>query len=223
MLFFSILAISITCANAIGTISNRNSLKSAIVARQATGPCTSQCATVLSVAANCSTSPDPFCGCSRFVAAAPSCKTCLAQTNSTIGGFLDALAVAEGVVVCNCQSQSCGNLILGSRKCQATDPTNPNCNCPAIVKESACYTCLVANDTSIAATLRGDVARCSKVLSTVPSSTTTVSTSKSTVATFKSAGDILVPVQNSVWFCLSALVVALVSGMFGMFWTSFWI
>src|SRR6266480_1526651 len=100
MLLFSILTLLIAGATALGSISGRNSLKSLIVARQTTDPCTAECAIPLGVVANCSTSPDPFCGCPEFVPAAGPCKTCLAQTNSTIGGIVSALFVAEAVVLC---------------------------------------------------------------------------------------------------------------------------
>jgi hypothetical protein len=215
MLLLSILALLITGASALGSIS---AFKSTIVVRQATDPCDTACAIPLNVVANCSTSPDPFCGCSQLLAAAGPCKTCLTQTNSTAGGILNALAIAEAVVICNCQGPSCGDLLLSSRQCQATDPTNPNCTCPAIVKATDCYACLEANDTSIAPTLRGDVSRCQAVLSeasssSTPSSTAVVSPSKSSTPTATSDGEMIRSVQNFAWF---SFVVAL-GVVYGMF------
>ena len=219
MLLFSILTLLIAGATALGSISGRNSLKSLIVARQKTDPCTAECAIPLGVVANCSTTPDPFCGCPEFVPAAGPCKTCLAQTNSTIGGIVSALFVAEAVVLCNCQGPSCGDLILSSRQCQATDPTNPNCTCPAIVRDTDCYTCMETNDTSIADTLRGDVSRCQAVLSqappsSAPSSKASAIPSKSALPTFTSDGEKMTSIQNSVWLSLSVVAVSLVYGMF---------
>lgn len=229
MLLFSILSFSITSATALGSISPRDPFNSLIV-RGATDPCTSDCAIPLGIVANCSTSPDPFCGCPQFVPAAGPCKTCLASTNSTIGGIVNALFVAEAVVLCNCQGPSCGDLILSSRNCQATDPTNPNCTCPAIVRDTDCYKCMEANDTSIADTLRKDVSSCQAVLSqaspsatpslkasasssATPSSMASASPSKSALPTFTSDGEMML-VQNSVWFSLSIVAIGLVYGMF---------
>ena len=226
MLLFSILTLSITSATALGLISGRNHFKHRLLVRQTTEPCTSQCAIVLSIAVNCSTSPDPSCGCSQFVPAAGPCRTCLTETNSTVGGgALNALSVAEGVVICNCQGQSCGDLILGARKCATTEPTNPNCNCPAVVRNTDCYTCLEANDTTIADTLRGDVSRCQAYLAKAsPSASSSASASgspspsKSAPAPSAASSDAeMMSVQNSVWFSLSVVAVALV---YGMVWIS---
>ena len=210
MLLLSILTLSITGATALGSISARSSFNSPIVVRQTTDPCAAECTIPLNVVANCSTSPDPFCGCSQFVPAAGPCETCLAQTNTTIGGIVNALFIAEAVVLCNCQSPSCGDLILSSRQCQATDPTNPNCTCPAIVKDTDCYTCMETNDTSIAPTLRADVSRCQAFLSeaspsTAPSSTASASPSSSGLPVFTSDGGMMRSVQNSVWFSLNVV------------------
>lgn len=220
LLFPIILALSIARVNALGSIFGRNSFKSSISVRQQTGPCVSECAVLLGAVANCTTSPDPFCGCSQLLPAAGPCKTCLQQTNTTIGGVLNALTVAEAVVLCNCQNPSCGDLILASRQCQATQPTNPNCVCPAIVKDTDCYTCLEANDTSIADSLRGDVSRCKSVLSSAsasPSSASATSSSKASASsspTPTSDGKMMMSIPNSVWFSLSIVVIALIYEMF---------
>lgn len=215
MLLLSIFTLSIAGASALGSISPRGSFDSPIVVRQTTAPCATECSVPLSVVANCSTSADPFCGCSQFVPAAGSCETCLAQTNTTIGGIVDALFIAEAVVLCNCQSPSCGDLILSARQCQATDPTNTNCTCPAVVKETDCYTCMETNDTSIAAALRADVSRCKAFLSEAsPSSTASASPSSSGLPLFTSDGGMMRSVQNSVWFSLNVFVIGLVYAMF---------
>ena len=213
MLLVSILSLSITGVTALGSISPP------IIVRQTTDPCTSECAIPLSVVANCSTSPDPFRGCGQFVPAAGPCKTCLAQSNSTIGGVVNAVFVAEAVVLCNCQSPSCGDLILSSRQCQATDPTNPNCTCPAIVRDTDCYTCMEANDSSIADMLRGDVSHCQAILSEIspssaPSSKTSATPSNSGLPTFTSDGGMIVSVENSLWFSVTVVVGYLVCRIF---------
>lgn len=213
MLLVSILSLSITGVTALGSISPP------IIVRQTTDPCTSECAIPLSVVANCSTSLDPFCGCGQFVPAAGPCKTCLAQSNSTIGGVVNAVFVAEAVVLCNCQSPSCGDLILSSRQCQATDPTNPNCTCPAIVRDTDCYTCMEANDSSIADMLRGDVSHCQEILSEIspssaPSSKTSATPSNTGLPTFTSDGGMIVTAENSLWFSVTVVVGYLVCGIF---------
>jgi hypothetical protein len=214
MLLVSMLSLSITGVTALGSISPP------IIVRQTTDPCTSECAIPLSVVANCSTSPDPFCGCGQFVPAAGPCKTCLAQSNSTIGGVVNAVFVAEAVVLCNCQSPSCGDLILSSRQCQATDPTNANCTCPAIVRDTDCYTCMEANDSSIADILRGDVSHCQAILSEIspssaPSSKASATPSNSGLPTFTSDGGMIVTVEKSLlWFSVTVVVGYLVCGIF---------
>ena len=209
--------LSIAGANALGSISGRNPLKSPILVRgQQTDPCASQCAIPLGVLANCSTSSNPFCGCSQFVPAAGPCETCLAQTNSTVGGVLNALFVAEAVVICNCQGPSCGDLVLSSRQCQATDPTNPYCTCPAIVRDTDCYACMEANDTSIADTLRGDVSRCQTYFSQQSASATSsssVSPTASPSVTMFTGGGNSMSSQNSLLFSLSIVAIGFVYGM----------
>ena len=218
MLLFSILSLSITGVTALGSISGRNFLKPPILVRQTTDPCTAECAIPLGIIANCSSSSDPFCGCTQFVPVADPCKTCLVQTNTTIGGVVNALFVAEAVVLCKCQGPSCGDLILSARKCQATDPTNPNCTCPAVVKDTDCYSCMETGDPSIADTLRGDVSHCQAVLAeaspSTASSAASTSPTKSALPTFTSDGETMAAVHNSVWFGFSVFIVCLVYGVF---------
>ena len=220
MLLISILSLSITAVTALASLSGRDPFTSPIVVRQTTDQCAAECGVPLGIVANCSTSPDPFCGCDQFLPAAGACKTCLAAGNVTIGGTINALFIAEAVVLCNCRSPSCGDLILSARQCQATDPTNPNCTCPAVVKETDCYTCMEATDTSIADSLRGDVSHCQTVLSEMspsatPSSTTSASASKSALPTFTSNGEIMT-VQNSFWLIMS-VVAGCLMGYFELF------
>ena len=138
------------------------------------GTCTAECATSLNATLSCETVADPFCGCSDFLAGAPTCRDCLANTNTTLIGFFNASYVNFIVGVCNCQRPSCGDLINVEKECALADPNNQACHCPAtLVDGPDCYGCLKGfiNDTFVLNGLDATLAFCQQALSNSSSST----------------------------------------------------
>ena len=131
------------------------------------GTCTTECAMSLNATISCETAIDPFCGCSDFLAGAPSCRTCLISTNTTLIGFFNSSYVNFIIGVCNCQRPSCGNLTDVEKECAVTDPNNQTCRCPATVVDGPdCYGCLKGfiNDTFVLNGLDQTLAFCEQAV-----------------------------------------------------------
>ena len=150
--------------------------------------CTEECAESLNATLSCATAPDPFCGCSDFLAGAPSCKECLTGNNVTLVGFFNSTYVEFIQAVCHCQRPSCGNLTQAEKECTVENSTDPFCTCPATQKYAPdCYACLKqqTNDPII---VSGFNARESICNVSSPSASASAFSSASSVPTFTSEG-----------------------------------
>jgi hypothetical protein len=172
--------------------------------------CTAECTVSLNETTSCATSADPFCGCANFLSGAPTCRDCLASTNTTFIGFFNASYVDFIIGVCNCQRPSCGNLTNVEKECELNAPADPTCNCPAtVVNGPDCYGCLkiFVNDTFVLNSLDSQLAFCQSVEnnSSSPSASASSSTSatamvsQSSVPTHASGTTAVSKVYNSVW------------------------
>src|SRR5271156_908869 len=142
------------------------------------GTCTTECAMSLNATLSCETAIDPFCGCPDFLAGAPTCRDCLANTNTTLIGFFNSSYVNFIVGVCNCQRPSCANLTNVEKECAISDPNNQTCRCPATVADGPdCYGCLKGfiNDTFVLNGLDETLAFCEQAVNNSASITSSAS------------------------------------------------
>ena len=151
--------------------------------------CLAECAVPLNITQTCPTNPDPYCGCSDLIPAAPGCKSCLITANVTLLGFLSPPYIDFSVAVCECQIPTCRDLILAERACAVSNPNDTACACPATLKDApVCYGCLKnnTNDTIVNAGLDARVAFCQANASSSASASASATASQTAIPTFTS-------------------------------------
>lgn len=199
------------------TIFSINAVFAQLTERQTSNQtCVAECAVAINQTTSCATSPDPFCGCSDFVAAAPSCNGCLSSNNVTLLGFINTTYIDFLFAVCKCQLDSCRDLILVEKQCAITNATDAICACAATLKDSPnCYPCLKQNLNGDQLAAEGLDARVAFCQAATPTATTSgsASASQSSLPTFTSESSVLSALSKIIPFGIGVVIMAIVFGI----------
>lgn len=181
--------------------------------------CLAECAVAINQTASCATSPDPYCGCSDFIAVAPSCNDCLSSNNVTLLGFINTTYIDFIFAACKCQLDSCRDLILVEKQCAIANASDATCACAATLKDSPdCYPCLMQNsngDQLVAQGLDARVAFCQAATNSSPTATPSgsASASQSALPTFTSESSILSAFSKIISFGIGIVAMATLFGI----------
>jgi hypothetical protein len=117
-----------------------------LLPRAASDPCCKSCGPIAKVLSDCAATPnDVYCGCDQWVAAAPACEACIADSN-----YNSSFVVNPGPFLeffwtwCQCKGE-CKTVAEAFSNVGACSPTNtdPNCRSEVLVKDGpGCLCCM---------------------------------------------------------------------------------